>query len=128
MGFMRKSGIETIDYTLLQKKGFIKKPEENKSGLKVDSQGMLDLTSNANSQSGTPAQMNNESINPFGFLDSLAQSSSSSGLGNISSNDNAEISTLKIKIDDLEFKLAQLIDKLSIIESKLGNFESRVLG
>ena len=123
---MKKSGVETIDYTLLQKKGFIRKPDEKKSGLKVDSHGMIDLTSSAISE--PVSQTTTGTQNPFGFLDSLAQSSTPQNSSNISSSDSAEMSTLKIKIDDLEYKLSQLVDKLSLIESKLGSFESKVLG
>ncbi len=136
MGLLGKKGVETIDYTLLQKKGFIKKTERVKPGFKVDSAGMIDLTSTANN-SIPPVSTDNSNSNPFGFLDSLAQSSSSTS-DNLSSSgypstsniqsDGVEMNALKIKIDDLEYKLSQLLEKLSLVESKMGKFEEKIIG
>ena len=127
MGLIKKRGVETIDYTLLQKRGFIKKPEEKKNAFKVDSSGMIDLTGNAAISTDNNQANANINSNPFGFLDSLAQGSSNVSASPSLNNDNPEISALKIKIDDLEYKLSQLIEKLSKVESKLGNFENKVL-
>jgi len=129
---MGKKGVDMIDYTFLQKKGMIKKEKDKKSSFKVNSQGLIDLTSATSEQ--VNAANTSENSNPFSFLDNLAQGSgegsSSNGLLNSSSEqgvDNVEVSSLKIKIDDLEYKISTLVDKLSMIESKLENFEKRVL-
>lgn len=139
MGILSKRGVETVDYTLLQKKGFIKKPEDKKMPYKVNSKGEVDFTSLTNG-----AQINNnsssltgtEAANPFNFLDNLAQSASNTTNSNANNNfltsssalssDNAEMNAFKIKMDDFEFKISQLVDKLTLIESKLDNFEKKV--
>ena len=124
MGILGKKGVETIDYTLLQKKGFIKKKEEQKTPYSVDSQGMVDLTGNA---AKTDSMSADSSSSPFGFLDSLAgASSSNSSASHFDSNGGVEINAIRIKIDDLEYKLSNLLEKLALIESKLDNFERKV--
>jgi len=133
--------IDTIDYTYLQKKGFIKKREGKKPPFKVDSKGMIDFTTMENDSLGNSQKItDNNSNNPFSFLNNISEASKdnqsnttnplsdsfSTSASNISDG-NAEINSVKIKIDDLEFKLAQLVDKLSLIEGKLENFERRIL-
>jgi len=136
MGILRKRGPDTLDYTLLQKKGFIKKPAEKKMPFKIDQKGMVDFTSsNQDVFSGNFAnsETNAEKPSPFNFLDDLARSSINSSAGNDFSTSNSalslnsvEMNALKIKIDDLEYKLSQLIEKLSLIESKMNGFEDKV--
>lgn len=137
MAWLRKKGLDTIDYTLLAKRGLIKKPEEKPLSFKVDSRGMVDLTQvkderRMGDSNSTSSNSDGNIANPFNFLDNLGNSSSSSSLSpdflapNPRTNESdAEISSLKIKIDDLEYKLAQLVDKLIMIESKLSNFENK---
>jgi len=137
MAWLRKKGLDTIDYTLLAKRGLIRRSEEKPLSLKVDSRGMIDLTQinnegRRNDLNSTSSNVNNGNTNPFNFLDNLANSSSSNNLSsdflapNPKTNESdAEIISLKIKIDDLEYKLAQLVDKLIIIESKLSSFENK---
>lgn len=134
MGILSKKGPDTIDYTYLQKKGLIKKKVEKEPLYKVNSQGMIDLTSNSNSikpvsepvvtQTETSPTM---AQNPFGFLDNLASASANNtSLESSKPLDNPDFGAMKIKIDDLEYKLDRLVEKLSLIESKLGSFESKV--
>ena len=138
MGIINRKGVETIDYTLLQKKCFIKQREVDNHGLKVDSKGMLDFTSFSQPvKNENVIQISSEnSISPFSFLDNAVQTSSSNSplsdsfspqsLTATNSDNGSEINAVKIKIDDLEFKLTQLVDKLLLIESKLDNFERKV--
>ncbi|MEK6850622.1 MAG: hypothetical protein AABX85_03535 [Nanoarchaeota archaeon] len=142
MGILNKRGVETVDYTLLQKKGFIKKPEKRKMPYKVNSSGEIDFTSMANGaiMGDAVSSVNNTGAsNPFNFLDNLAQSASNTfNSSNSNTNDNfltsssalssdsAEMNAFKIKLDDFEFKISQLVDKLTLIESKLENFEKKV--
>lgn len=138
MGLFEKKGIDTIDYTLLQKKGFIKKKVEKEEPYKVNSDGIIELTadnltSNLTSNSETPASsevQKTDNVSPFSFLDNIAQASTNSNVqsNNISNNNtnSDEISSVKVKVDDLEYKLERLLEKLAMIESKLDNFEKKV--
>lgn len=132
-----KKGVETIDYTYLQKKGMIKKKPEKELPYKINSSGMIDLTDKTaqmaqSEASSSTNQTGTETSSQFSFLDNLAGSTSSASNNSFTSNENsepsAEVSAMKIKIDDLEFKLSQLIDKLSLVEDKLANFEKKVVG
>lgn len=115
MGLIRKSQPD-MDYTLLQKKGILKKSVEEKLPFKMTKEGDIDLTHLDNSSNSGMA------ANPFGFLDSLAGASALdsplSSSNNNSSDADSDISTLKIKIDDLEYKLARLIERLESLESR----------
>lgn len=111
MGLFKKESGDIIDYTLLQKKGILKLPKQKEE--------VIDLTKNLNSNDSTNQTGN---ISPFGFLDSLAGASgqtNSVNAGFQTSNDNSEINALKLKIDDLEYKLARLTEKLDKVNSFL---------
>jgi hypothetical protein len=135
MGIFNNKGTD-IDYTLLQKKGFIKKKEEPKSPYKVNSQGMIDLTQGpALSEKPILNNNQNDTQSPFGFLDNLAQIASNNNssiypennnTSNQNNENNGSIIAMKNKVDDLEFKLERLMEKLSLIESKLDGFEKKV--
>lgn len=139
MALIKRRGLDTIDYTLLQKKGFIKKPAEKKSLFNVNSSGIVDFTSVAkenNALSSSQATVQSEPSSPLSFFDSFSQNAGTiansgseiSTATNFLNQSDSEVNFLKIKIDDLEYKLAQLVDKLSLIECKLGNFESKISG
>lgn len=116
-----------IDFTLMHKKGLIKVPErKTNAGVKVNSQGMIDFSGAGISESSGSVTSVSPEIggSPFGFLDSMASaSSSSSGLENSMMSSDTEVSALKIKVDDLDFKIGQLMEKLATMEIKLYNFE-----
>ncbi len=134
---------------ILKRAGFEKyEAEMNKSdmpsGIKVTS-GFVDLTSFSDPSvpSSGFATENNSPLSslstpgmdsPFGMLDSLAQSASSnngsyfnndsnplSSLSTSSSSESSssEVNALKLKIDDLEYKLGTLLEKLARIEEHL---------
>ena len=139
MSMFSKKGIDTVDYSLLQKKGLIKKRAQKELPYRVNSQGMIDLTprtKEAASSEMAQASSSEQSNSPFSFFDNIAQnassqeSTSSSGIVGSTSElgaDNAEVNAIKIKMDDLEYKLTQLMDKLALIESKMDNFERKVV-
>lgn len=108
--FKKKEGIDVLDLTLLQKRGILKVPE-----IKED---FIDLTKSQNTSNETASS---SAASPFSFLDSLAQSNSTSSTSNITSNNSAEVSNLRVQIDNLEFKIERLLERLDKIESKLGN-------
>ncbi len=125
MGILGKKEPD-IDYTLLQKKGILKKAEEKKLPFKFDKSGMVDLTQvNAN------ASVNNNDITTslsasgdiFGALDNLANANSQANPLPANLND---INSIKVKIDDLEYKLDRFMEKIQVIESKLKNFERKI--
>jgi hypothetical protein len=115
-----------IDYTYLQKRGIIKKKEEKKLPYKITKDGMVDLTSHVSEavssefkDSSYSQQQTGMASNPFGFLDSVSQSQGSASASPSSGeNSSAELNALKIKIDDLEYKLQRLIERLEQLESR----------
>ncbi len=92
--FKKKKNV--IDLTILQKRGILKKQEEKTSEPK------------------------SKSSDAFGFLDSLASSSSDESKTSI---DSSEISHLKVKIGDFEYKLDRLLERLVILEDKIKGFK-----
>lgn len=118
MGLFKKSG-QVIDLTKLQKKGILQRSREiasinNKENL--NSGEVIDLRSLATNES----VKNNGSDNSLEYLGSLA-GFGTQNLSNGSSNtlETKEFEHLKIKVEDLEYKLDRLIERLDKIESKI---------
>ena len=121
--------IDYFDYTLLQKKGLLKIKEQPKEdNIKIDNRGFVDFTNASQTSSSSTADSaapTAPSGDMFGFLDSMASvgasnpSPSASVYGSSSSNADSEIATLKVKLDDTQYKLDRLIERLERIESKL---------
>ena len=138
----RKRGAD-IDFTLLQKKGLIKKsPVTKRTGWKVDKSGFIEMPnpgafinsdSGKEDSAGTNATPSNIGFlenmvgkqefgsvdpnplggffdNPLGF--SPPESPSPPSLGNNLSVSNSEVESLKVKLDDLEYKLERLLERL----------------
>ncbi|MBI2451476.1 hypothetical protein HYV50_00180 [Candidatus Pacearchaeota archaeon] len=117
MGFL-KSG-ELIDYTYLQKRGLLKKEEAKKREIgKVTKDGYIEL----NSPTTVGNKQTMETLgNQFDFLDNLAgtnANSTSEGIEN-KNFDEMQIQHLKVKLEDFEYKLDRLIERLNEIEEKL---------
>ena len=112
MGLFKKKGIDVLDLTLLQKRGILKVPEEKD----------LDLTRPFAQSSSSLAQNSTES-SAFGFLDNLASNSSASNSAPSfnNSDSNLEVQGLKNKLEDFEYKLERLLERLDSIETKLRN-------
>ncbi len=105
MGLFRKKARD-VDLTKLEKIGVLKKSREialNDLKIDVNKDKVVDLSSNASSESA------------LGFLSNLA------GAGEEIKRPNSEgdMQSLKVKIDDLEYKLDRFIERLSKIEDKL---------
>ena len=111
-----------VDYTLLKKKGILKLKEEKlKSSLKTEG-GFVDLTPLRNE--ATSASSTNLTNN-FGFLSDMASigsSNSNSSNENVNVNES-DLSALKIKIDDMEYKLERFIERIDKLEEKLTKAE-----
>ena len=141
MGLFEEEG-EYVDYTLLKKKGLIKARQDNLNKVKTDG-GFIDFTSlggnntsNTNTSSNNPAVSSesnsaaNSGVNSnFSFLADMAVGSdngsaspvASTGFDNNLSNniDGRELNGLKIKIDDIEYKLERFIERIDKLEEHL---------
>lgn len=132
-----KKNDEVYDYTLLQRKGFLKKEEEKKPLGKVTKDGYFELGSNESVEVKTETPTaSSGSVNffenfaptttaaepsPLASFDSVFPSAPS-----IPSAQNVDAQDLAVKIDDFEYKLNRISDKLAEIEEKLSRFEDRV--
>ena len=112
MGLFRKESRDIVDFTLLQKRGIIKKEHPQSSSSTVDTPtGFVDLTTSlpqVSASISTPTDF-------LGFLDSASPKPLTTASNSL---ENAEIHTIKVKIDDLEFKLERLLEKLSQLETQ----------
>ena len=118
MGFLRKeTGVDILDLTLLQKKGLLKIPESRFADV-------VDLTmplqaSPSLSQPAPPGPMSPTSLadNPFGMLDTLANSSLNTPAQSLAGNtvDSTTFNAMKLKLDDVEYKLERLVEKISFL-------------
>jgi hypothetical protein len=113
MGFLnkKKNSVDVIDFTNLQKRGIIKKKEENyEIGFSKPS-----------------VQQPSSSTNNFGFLNSLAGANSSGNFQKSTNNfpdKNNELNEMRIKMEDNEFKLNNLVEKVNELEAKLRELKS----
>lgn len=144
MSFLSKKRGPDIDFTLLQKKGLIKKGPERKLGVKVDKAGFIELANsvgNINGQSSASVQ----GTSSLGFLENMVETQASSAsptsenpLGGFFDNPSQfnppqmpggderpnagasadELNSLKVKLDDLEYKLGVLLDRIEKLESR----------
>jgi hypothetical protein len=102
---------EIVDLTLLKKKGLLKDaPQETEQ-----SDGYIDFS---NSQSAAPS-------NPLSFLDSLANTASSTPTPTYPQSNSTDLQDFKVQMENLEYKLERLTEKLALIESKLSEFEDK---
>jgi hypothetical protein len=137
-----KKGIDTYDYTLLQKKGLIKKGEETKSSVSVTKDGYFVLGNSGEQtpQKNSPTSSSNDT-NPLAFFDSFAnttqqQPSEYNALGALGAStpsvspslgqNSLDLKDLGVKLEDFEYKLARIAEKLAMIEDKLRLFEEKV--
>lgn len=106
MGLRKKR--DYVDLSELKRRGILKVPEIRKNAT-ITKEGFVDFT------------QNQEKTNTLSFLDNFATSTTASNTDNLSSivNKNDDFNALKIKIDDLEYKLERLIERLEKIEGNL---------
>jgi hypothetical protein len=107
---------DVLDLTDLQRRGILKKEQETQqSSVKVDRGGYFDMSSPEKSENPVQSDL----PNPMGFLDSLASTNPSTDAVSSSSGvDSLELQGLKSKIDDLEYKLDRLMEKIAKMESE----------
>ncbi|HVY01476.1 MAG TPA: hypothetical protein VHA12_01795 [Candidatus Nanoarchaeia archaeon] len=114
----RGSGVDVVDFTRTKTGKKIAPPKE----IAPSVGGFLDFTQ----QQAQTASVSNtaETPNTFGFLSDFSQSAqtqaqSTENTSFFSNNsDTPEVSALKIKIEDLEFKMERLLERLAEMETK----------
>lgn len=110
---------EVIDYTLLEK--YRKKKGSAETAKNVTNNtansGIIDFT--------TPAQNNSSGVKPetaaengFDFLNTF-DASAAENKPAVESGDNLMVKHLSVKIEDLEYKIQQLVDQINRIEDKI---------
>jgi hypothetical protein len=126
MGLFGKED-EYIDYTLLKKKGLLKVEEPAKQEIRTEG-GFIDFTSMRNeavpsTPPAFPAPAAAESNNNFGFLSDMASAGNSNPNTENADISSGELNALKIKVDDLDYKIARFIERIDRLEEKVAKTE-----
>jgi len=118
MGLFGESG-DIIDYTLLKKRGLLKIPEkkEEEKNYKVVGD-VLDFS--ALPKTGAK-NADSVALNPLANFDSFSFESVNKANANIPEADAKESNALRIKVEDIDYKLERLIERLNKIEEKLSS-------
>ena len=137
MGWFKKKGVDVVDLGEMQRKGYLR----GDSG-EVDEEGIVDLGVSpvaSSSESSSPPTPSGGSM--FGMLDSLAgagnssSESSSGGESGVTSFGSsggysdklkvargsrlAEFNSMKVKMEDIEYKVDKMIERLEALEARL---------
>lgn len=124
MKLFKKKGPEIIDLTELSKKGILQRSRaiaNQESTFSTNEDKVLDLTSRPSS-SPSPSVSQSASDSPFSLLSSLASAATTeSSAPVISSLQSSDFQSLKIKVEDLEYKLDRFMEKILKIEEKLSS-------
>lgn len=131
MGLFKEEGVDVLDLTLLKKKGILKIKEAPREGeivdlTKTDREGFAPLVNMAeDSSTGTASGTASTGGTTFAsFWDapvSATPASLSSADTTKKDGSNNDFSNLAVKIDNLEYKVERLMERLSAIESKINN-------
>ena len=117
MGLFGKKRADFVDLADMRKRGILRE------SARVDEQGIVDLGSSGSSGSASTIS------GGFDFLGNLAGAGNSSESGGGSYTNklkalrfgpNAELKNLKVKMEDIEYKLDRFLERLEKIEDKLG--------
>jgi len=107
-----KEGDEILDLTELKRRGILG-DEDSEPKPPRETAGYFDFTSK-NTESSSP------SPNPLSFLDDIAKANTPSTASTIASasdqTDSVELQGLRNKIDDLEYKIDRLMEKVAKLE------------
>ena len=142
-----------LDLTALQKRGILKVPEIRKSGVKVGKDGFIEFPGNNAADNNTENNAGSSSSNSpqsgmgFDFLSGLAGANSSnensSSASSVSDGETpyggfsenlrvareskfGEFNEMKNRLETIEFKINDLVEKLLKIETKLDDFKRKV--
>lgn len=135
--FSKRGGANFVDFTKTREGKPIPK-KENEESYKFDG-GFLDLTQQSPTPSSSPTSNSSNESGGFSFLNDFSQASSqqsqnpmnsffsdsfnssvSSPSTSNTSGGSEEVGALKLKIDDLEYKIERLLERLSEMETKVG--------
>ena len=144
MGIFSKKGKgDTIDFTYLQKRGLLPPPKHRYTAkLPTSSDGVVDFRNIASSESSTSTQTSSSSSDSgaFGFLANMAsaatpaetQKPAETSFPSIEGFDTsgdpikaarrarlAEFNSMKVKLEDLEYKLERSLERIAQLESQL---------
>ena len=132
MAIFKKRRSDVVDLSYLKKE-----IKEEQAGFKADRDGMIDFSSLNKSQNQTISNQSSENStlsSGFDFLANLAGSASESDAkqNNNSTNQNSTLNTddlsdIKVNLDNLEYKLSILEDRLGKIEENLDSFLNNTL-
>ncbi len=106
MGLFKRRKQGVIDLTKLEKRGILQKSRE--IAIRNDRE---------NTNANKIVDLSDNSDNDLGFLNSLASAGAGAGEDRMKSLDS--LRHLKIKIEDIEYKLNRFIERLDKIEEKL---------
>lgn len=115
--FKKNSSLDVVDFTALQKRGILDKAIKEEQ---IDNEQSIKILQPAAAPSQSTFQTNpqaSQGSDMFSAMDSLAGSQSSSS-NNLSDSD---LSSLKLKVEDLEFKLERLLEKLETLENSINH-------
>ena len=122
MNLFKKKGPEIIDLIELNKKGTLQRSRaiaQKRNAFSANEDKVIDLTSPSSSQSSSISTSSSDS--PFSLLSSLAGAASDSPAysSTSSSLSSSDFQSIKIKIEDIEYKLDRFIERLAKLEEKL---------
>lgn len=124
--FRKRESVDILDIPELHRKKLIKLPDkENQESIKVSNDGYFDLSPNIQSTESinqstqiqeTKEEVKQESSQVSNFLSDFASIGSSNQITpEVKKEDNSEIKDLKWRLENLEFKLDQLIERVNSI-------------
>lgn len=116
MSLFKKRGPEVIDLTQLEKKGTLERSRRlAQEGTMVNTDKVIDFTQGVK-RSPQPSE------STFDFLGSIAQATQESS--SLSAPQAQPSNTFHNRIEDLEYKLERLLEKIQKIEERLENKET----
>lgn len=121
MSFFNRGDV--LDLPDLQRRGILKKQKELESAQTETTNGYVDFSNTPNEVKAEPPNSVEPAPSPFSFLDSLSNPSTASPPSYFAppssptpTMDSSELQGLKNKLEDLEYKLDRLMEKIAKLE------------
>lgn len=111
MSFFKKKGVEIVDLTDMEKRGLLEKSKK----ISGSSGDMIDFSSKSENL-GNPAGDFLSNLAGVGNTGSVTDSLRTARKRNI---ENSELNEMRLKMDDNDFKLNSLIERVKELERKL---------
>jgi len=143
MALFGKKRVDVIDFTRLQKQGILKRVEES-SAAESSGSDVVDLSSSSLSSTDSSGTSSNPLAGFFNNVDSPSTPASSafSSESAVSNSENsygsytdklktarasklAEFNSMKIKLEDAEYKLGKALERIEKLEEKFFELERR---